>query len=303
MLTWDTVLAHWAAHQRAAGLADRTIEGREAVLRMLAARSGREPRQIETIDLLELLGRPHARTGRQLAPRSKQVERSYLQTWGKWMVAEGYLAFDPTARLPKTKVPRRRPRPLRLEHIEILLESGAYRRTREMITIAALTGLRIGEIVKIRGEDVDFIAGTIRSIRKGGLDHVVFMQADVRAIAESKPRTGWWFPSPYANRQFPDGDGHVLMKSASSGISRLLRRCGITDPNITGHSLRHFYATMLLRRGVGIRVVQEMLGHASLATTQLYIEVTDDEMAEGSNALPRISPRDSSGRSSGRLAA
>ena len=156
---------------------------------------------------------------------STLLKEAGVKDEGKWMVAEGYLAFDPTARLPKTKVPRRRPRPLRLEHIEILRESGAYRRTREMITIAALTGLRIGEIVKIRGEDVDFIAGTIRSIRKGGLDHVVFMQADVRAIAESKPRTGGWFPSPYANRQFPDGDGHVLMKSASSGISRLLRRC------------------------------------------------------------------------------
>lgn len=291
MMTWDHILAHFAAHQHAAGLSERTIAGREAVLRMLADRSGRGPRQVELVDLLEHLGRPHARSGGQLSPGTKQVERSYLQTWGKWMVDEGYLAHSPAARLPRVKVPRRRPRPLRMEHIDLMLESGAYRRTREIITIAALTGLRVGEVVKIRGEDVDMISGTIRSNRKGGLDHLVWMPADVRAIAETKPTSGWWFPSPYRNEQFPDGGGHILMKSASSRISRVLRRAGIKDPRITGHSLRHFYATTLLREGVKVRVVQEMLGHASLATTQLYLEVTDDEMAAAAQGLPRIDPR------------
>ncbi|MCC4266230.1 tyrosine-type recombinase/integrase [Microbacterium schleiferi] len=302
MLTWEPVLAHFAAYQHAAGLAERTIHGREAVLRMLAEHTGLQPRQIEPVDLLMFLGRPHARTGKPLSPGTKQVERSYLQTWGKWMVAEGYLAHDPTARLPKVKVPRRRARPLKLEHIELMLDSGAYRRTRDIITIAALTGLRVGEVVKIRGEDVDWVTNSIRSTRKGGLEHVVWMPEDVQTIARRMPKAGWWFPSPYKNHQFPDGGGHILMKSASSRISRVLRRAGITDPNITGHSLRHFYATVLLRGGARVRVVQEMLGHASLATTQLYIEVTDDEMAEATEVLPRISPRERSGRAS-RLAA
>lgn len=303
MLSWNIVLEHFAAHQRAGGLSERTIKGRDELLRMLEVRSGREPQQIEIMDLLELVNRPHHRTGGKLSAGTKQVERSYLQTWGKWMIVEGYLAHDPTARLPRVKVPRRKPRPLRIEHIDRMLDSGAYQRTRDIITIAALTGLRIGEVVKIRSEDVDWISGSIRSVRKGNLEHRVWMQDDVRAIAERMPRTGWWFPSPYKNAEFPEGGGHVLMKSASSGITRLMRRCGILDPNITGHSLRHFYATSLLRQGVKIRVVQELLGHASLATTQLYTEVTDDELAAGVMELPRIAPRDHSGRGSGRLAA
>lgn len=303
MLTWDYVLSHFDAHQRAAGLSERTIQARHELLRMLERRSGRAPQQIEIMDLLELIGRPHARTGEQLSAGTKQVERSYLQTWGRWMLVESYSATDPTARLPRVKVPRRSPRPLRLEHIDLLLDGGAYQRTREIITIAALTGLRIGEVVKIRGSDVDWIAGSIRSTRKGNLEHRVWMQDDVRAIAERKPREGWWFESPYPNAQFPNGGGHVLMKSASSSVSRLMRRCGIHDPKITAHSLRHFYATTLLREGVPIRVVQELLGHASLATTQLYTEVSDDELAAGVRELPRISPRDRSTRGSGRLAA
>lgn len=302
-MDWDENIRAFELHQRAANMADRTIEGRSATLRMLASRCPRGPLHVEKIDMLELLARPHARTGEPLSAGTKQVERSTLQVWGKWMLDEGIRAFDPAARLPKVRVPRRRPRPLKLDHIDLMLDGGAYRRTREIITIAALTGLRIGEIVRIRGEDVDWISGSIRSTRKGGLEHVVWMQDDVRQIAHGKPREGWWFPSPYKNSRFPDGGGHVLMKSASDGISRLMRRVGIVDPRITGHSLRHFHATTLLREGAPIRVVQEMLGHASLATTQLYAEVTDDDMASAIQMLPRIGPRATTNRGSERMAA
>jgi integrase/recombinase XerD len=85
------------------------------------------------------------------------------------------------------------------------------------------------------------------------------------------------------------------MKSASTRISIVLRKVGIPAP-ITGHSLRHFYATTLLREGAKIRVVQEMMGHASLATTQLYAEVTEDEMHEASQLIPDIDPRARSAR-------
>src|SRR5690606_4346278 len=116
------------------------------------------------------------------------------------------------------------------------------------------------------------------------------------------PTSGWWFPSPYPNREFPDGGGHILMKSASDAVAHAIRRAGITDPRLTGHSLRHLFATQLLREGVPIRVVQEALGHASLATTQLYTEVTEDELQEGVDRLPPIPIRVRSGRH-GRLAA
>ncbi len=218
------------------------------------------------------------------------------------MLEEGYRPDDPGARLRKVKVPRRRPRPLTETHITNMLDSGAYQSTRDMIVIAALTGLRIGEVVKIRDEDIDRVTNTIRSLRKGGLEHIVYMPPAIQEIADRRGERGWWFPSPYSNSRFPDGGGHVLMKSASTSISRVLRKAGIADPRITGHSLRHYYATTLLRQGVGVRVVQEMMGHASLATTQLYLEVTDDEMAAASNVLPFISPRARSGRGRGHAA-
>lgn len=219
-----------------------------------------------------------------------------MQSFFKWMKKTNLRKDNPAKDLAKVKVPRRKPRPLRADQIEAVLESGIYGRTRDIITIAAYTGLRLGEVVKIRGEDVDLIGHTIRSIRKGNLDHQVGLPDGLLELAERYPRKGWWFPSSQPNREFPDGGGHILMKSASDRVSKAIRAAGIEDPRITGHSLRHWLATTMLREGVPIRVVQETLGHASLATTQLYAEVTDEEILDGMNRTPLFRVPSRSGR-------
>src|SRR5690606_21076085 len=161
-MNWETARAMWANEQRAMGVAHRTINSRDELLRIVERIAGVGPLELQKPHLLAVMNRPNARTGGQLAPGTKQVERSYLQGFTRWMVEEGYREDDPGAKLRRVKVPRRKPRPLQLENIESMLRSGAYRSTREMITIAALTGLRVGEVVRIRGEDVNWAANTIR---------------------------------------------------------------------------------------------------------------------------------------------
>lgn len=202
----------------------------------------------------------------------------------------------PSQALNRVKRARRPPRPFRQAQVERLLDGGSYQRTRDIITIAALSGLRIGEIVKIRGEDADLEVAELHSIRKGGLNHVVPMHPVLQELARSYPRTSWWFPSPTSNKKFPDGGGHILMKSASARVSYAIRQAGIPGGRLTGHSLRHYFATTMLANGVNIRVVQEALGHASLATTQLYTEVTPEQLHEGVAVLPDLVIRIHSGR-------
>lgn len=296
MGAWDVYLELFELEQRSASLAEKTITNRRELLLTIARVTGKPPTEIQKVDLQRVLDRPHPRTGEPLAAGTKQTERSYMQTFFAWMKDDGHREDDPAAKLRKVKVPRRKPRPFYRHHVDAMLDSGAYRRTRDIITIAALTGLRIGEIVKIRGEHVDLQARTIRSVRKGGLEHVVALHPIIVELATRYPRTGWWFPSPYPSKEFPDGGGHILMKSASDAIAKAIRRAGITDTRLTGHSLRHYFATQLLREGVQLRVVQEMLGHASLATTQLYMDVTEDQMHEGVGKLAGIQERQQSGR-------
>lgn len=304
-MDWGTALEGFARYQRAANLSEKTIQNRAECLDLLARVTGHSPSHITEDDLLEALGRQHPRTGLPLAAGTKQTERSYYQTFFTWMQAKGHRPDNPAAGLPKVKLPRRKPRPFRIQQVDAMLDSGAYKRTRDIITICALSGLRIGEVVKIRGEDVDLDGGILRSVRKGSLEHVIALNTVLLDLARQYPREGWWFPSPHRNRQFPNGGGHILMKSASDRVSRAIRNAGISDPNLTAHSLRHFYATTLLKQGVNIRVVQELLGHASLATTQLYTEVDQDDMRAGVAMLPTIRQRRMSARrrESGRIAA
>jgi integrase/recombinase XerD len=306
-MDWEQTLSDYATHQRGANLAEKTIRNREDLLRTVARVTRRGPDDVTQEDLERVLGRTHPRTGERLAAGTMQSERSYMQSFFKWMKKSGRRKGNPAKHLVKVKVPRRRPRPLRRAQIDAILTCGIYKRTRDIIMICALTGLRIGEVVSIRGEDINLDAMTIRSTRKGGLDQVLGLHPMIADLANEYPGEGWWFPSPHRNKQFPNGGGHILMASASDRISKALRAAGITDPKITGHSLRHFFASDLLRQGVPIRVVQEQLGHASLATTQIYTEVTERDMTEGVAVLPGIVRPAHSGRAkpgaSARLAA
>lgn len=292
-MDWNTALNLYAIEQRAQRLSEKTIENREATLRALAGDT-HGPADITRSMLLTHLARPHYRTGERLAQGTMQSERSYLQSFFAWAHDEGHIESNPAAKLRKIKTTRRLPRPLTFNQILAMLDSGAYQRTRDIILIAAHTGLRLGEIVKIRGEDFD--GNILTTIRKGDLHHrVVFGEALPELLARY-PKTGWWFPSPSKNKLFPNGGGHILMKSASARICLAIRKAGINDPNITGHSLRHFLATTMLRNGAPLRVVQETLGHASLATTQLYTEVSIEEIEQGVNVVPPIPIRAHSAR-------
>ncbi len=295
-MDWEQTLSDYATHQRAARLSEKTIKNREECLRTVARVSRRGPNDVTLQDLERVLARRHPRTGAPLAAGTLQSERSYMQSFFGWMKKNKRRKGNPAKHLAKVKVPRRKPRPLRLDQIEDVLESGIYSRTRDIILIAAFTGLRLGEVVKLRGEDVDLVGMTIRSIRKGDLDWQGTLNEELIEIARRYPRKGWWFPSPYANEEFPEGGGHILMASASDRVSKAIRAAGISDTRITGHSIRHYAATEMIRRGASVRAVQEFLGHASLATTQLYAEVTLDDMREANSVLPPIASPKHSGR-------
>jgi len=287
-MDWEQTLSDYATHQRAARLSEKTIRNREECLRLVARVSRRGPDQVALDDLERCLARRHPRTGQPLAAGTLQSERSYMQSFFTWLKKTKRRKDNPAKDLPKVKIPRRKPRPLRLDQIEDVLDCGIYTRTRDIILIAAFTGLRLGEVVKLRGEDVDLRAMTIKSLRKGDLDWEGTLNAELLEIAQRYPRSGWWFPSPYTNEKFPGGGGHILMASASDRVSKAIRAAGISDHRITGHSIRHYAATEMIRRGASIRAVQEFLGHASLATTQLYAEVTLDDMRVANDVLPPI---------------
>lgn len=153
--------------------------------------------------------------------------------------------------------------------LERLLAGRMHRRTRAMILLGAFQGLRVHEIAKVRVEDVDTDDKVLRVNGKGGVDAVLPLHPLVEALVPGMPRRGWWFPS------YEDTRRCVRAASVSLTIGKAMTREGVHG---SAHSLRHWYATWLLRSGADAVTVQQLLRHASLATTQIYTKVDFDQM-------------------------
>lgn len=277
-LTWEDALALYTAWGHAAGLSGRTLEGRESVLRQLWKWVQVEPARVTLAQLLTMQNRP-------IAVSSKQRNRSIYQGFFRWLFEEGYALDDPSKRLPKVRVPRVTPRPLSVSQLEQILERCRNRSTRTMILLGAYQGMRVAEIARVRGEMFDLEANQVVYVAKGNVRRVQEIHPIVRGEIAHHPRHGYWFPAGVHART---DSGHIRSKSVSDVIGRAIRRAGIDSPNLTAHSLRHFFGTELLAGGTDIRVVQELMGHAQLNSTAIYTHVPEQRMREGLASLPQV---------------
>jgi site-specific recombinase XerD len=204
---------------------------------------------------------------------------SYLRSWFMWLCQMDHRADNPMLKLGALRYPDRLPRPITDGALVRLLEAPMRHRTRVMILLASLAGLRVHEIAKVCGDDVDlagcrlYVDGKNRS-RSALPLHPLLIDA-----AATMPIRDWWFP---ANSRRPGQ--HLRSKSVSQVIGDAMRR---TRVNGTPHSLRHWYGTTLLDDGADLRTVQELLRHRSLATTAIYTKIPDGRRRD---AVGRLNP-------------
>lgn len=191
----------------------------------------------------------------------------------EWMTAAGYLTEDPMPMVRRPARPVPVPRPLTDREVERVL-AVAEGVERDWFRIGLLTGLRAHEIAKLHGGDV---TDTLLYVEgKGGKRAALPLHPEVRLIADRYPADGYWFPSPFHPGE-PIGPTAV-----SQRIRGLFRTVGVAG---SIHRARHTYATRLLRSGVNIRTVQQLMRHSSLTSTQVYTAVTDADMREAIHGL------------------
>lgn len=249
------ITTEWAAWMRAQGLSPRTITERTELLHRL----GGNPLHLTLTDLLNELSRP------EISNASRATYTNHLRAFYTWAIRMEYTHTDLTEKLPTPRVPRRQPRPI-TDKDRMKIESAPMRkRTRAMILLAIYQGLRIHEIAKLRAEDLDTENERLTVKGKGGATVILPLSDVIRSLAATMPQEGYWFPS---------GGGHIKANSASDTVGKAMRRAGVQG---SAHSLRHYYGTQLLRRGANLRVVQELMRHANLATTAIYTEVDESE--------------------------
>lgn len=273
----DHVLALWRAWQQAQGLSPRTVNERAATVRLLISAAGCSPLALTTVDVITFTGR----TG--LAPSTRASYHERIRAYCRWTVKVGLRPDDPSEGVPVPRRPLGVPRPVHDHELRALLAACRRRRTRTMVLLGALAGLRVHEIAKIHGHDVDLVAGTLTVTGKGGSTQLIPLHDDLVAEARSYPLDDYWFPSYAAqNPALP----HVARQAVGQAIAHAMKRAGL---RATPHQLRHWYGSTLLERGVDVRIVQELMRHRSLQSTQIYTRVSDRQRqaAIAMLALPR----------------
>ncbi len=208
----------------------------------------------------------------------------------------GFLTDDPTATLDSPKVKKRLPRSVSPEEIERLLaaakgESPKALRDGAMLELLYATGMRVTELISLDLDDVDLEAGTVRCYGKGAKERVLpihkrAVEALRLYLEKGRPR----LVHDEGDKQalFLNPRGQRLTRQGLWLIVKEYVQEADLDVHITPHTLRHSFATHMLNRGADLRNVQELLGHASLSTTQVYTRVSSERLREIYNeAHPR----------------
>jgi integrase/recombinase XerD len=262
-------LEAWELYMRGAGRSERTVNNGLEVMRRLERHAAKDCTAISAVDVSRFLADPALRAA------SRASYFGSIHAFYRWWGSQG--GHHATAQLPRPKVPKGSPRPVSDPGLRGLLEMRMHHRTRVMILLAALAGLRVHEIAKVRGEDVDLDARPLRVVGKGARTDDVPLHPMLVAAALTMPRRGWWFP---ANGRRP-GE-HLHSKSVSDIIGNAMRRGGVPG---TPHGLRHWYGTNLVASGADLRTAQTLLRHANLQTTAIYVQVADSKRAEAIDRL------------------
>jgi site-specific recombinase XerD len=226
--------------------------------------------------------------GGNWAPRTRLTYHSALCAWFLWLQQQGHRIDNPMVMIGKPRRPRSVPRPISNRDLTRLLSIRMNRRTRAMILLAAFAGLRVHEIAKVRGEQLDLIDRMITVTGKGAVTAPLPLHHMIIEQAYAMPREGWWFPGA--------DHGHQRRESIGGTIKEAMVRAGVAG---SAHQLRHWFLSELVETGSDLRTVQELARHASLSSTQIYTLVTDRRRAEGVDRLNpwrAVAPRPESAR-------
>jgi integrase/recombinase XerD len=269
------------------GLASNTLAAYRADLTALSRWLAERDLQITRTTRAELLAFIAYRVDAGARPRSTARQLSSFRRFFRYLVREGVLRDDPTAQIAMPKIGRSLPKSLSEEEVESLLNAPAIadplgHRDRTMLEVLYATGLRVSELVNLKYSQINTNQGVIRIIGKGNRERLIPLGEEaVRWLTEfvKGPRneilldrtTDYLFPTRRGDRMTRQAFWHI--------IKRYARKAQI-DKELSPHTMRHAFATHLLNHGADLRVVQMLLGHSDLSTTQIYTHVARERMKE-----------------------
>ena len=265
------------------GLSNNTLSAYRSDLKFFAkwcAGKSQNITEATAADLLAYLGALNTKSVRTSARRLSSLRRLY-----QFLVQEGKIKTDPTVNISSPHLGRPLPKSLTEDEVEKLinapdLDTDLGIRDRAMLEVLYATGLRVSELVGLRMDQINLRQGVIRITGKGGKERLVPLGEEAVDWLEKflKESRGTFFKSKPDATLFPSNRGKPMTRQTFwHAIKRYSIIAGI-NKELSPHVLRHAFATHLLNHGADLRVVQMLLGHSNISTTQIYTHVARERL-------------------------
>ena len=275
------------------GRSDRTIEayGRDIAqyeTYLVAAKSN--SRVVKPAVIEKYVGQLRAN---ERAPKSIARQFAAIRMFHRFMLDEGFRTDNPTSFIDGVKVPSGIPKALSEEEVELLLNAvtgvdSLAVRDRALLEFLYATGARVSEACGLSMSDVDMESNVARVFGKGSKERIVPFGRHAKEALETWLGAGGrpmlcpqqWAKRDHADAVFLGSRGTRLSRQAAWGIVRKYAMLAGIKSELSPHVLRHSCATHMLVHGADLRIVQELLGHASVSTTQVYTKVDNEVLFE-----------------------
>ncbi len=269
------------------GLSPNTLSAYRADLVGLDRWLKQHGSQVETASRADLLSFMAWRVEEGARPRSSARQLSSFRRFYRYLLSENMVTEDPTSQIAMPKIGRALPKSLSEAEVDALLEAPMIKdplgnRDRTMLEVLYATGLRVTELVNLKLSQVNLNQGVVRIVGKGNRERLIPLgEESVRWLAQFaqgarmeillERQSEYLFPTRRGDHMTRQAFWHIIKRYAMKG--------GI-NKELSPHTLRHAFATHLLNHGADLRVVQMLLGHSDLSTTQIYTHVARERMEE-----------------------
>lgn len=218
---------------------------------------------------------------RKLAPTSIIRKVASLRGFFKWATSMNIIEKNPASTLEQPKVPQRLPKVVSIKEIEEILLADLSELQLVMVELLYSCGLRVSELVNLKLNDIDMNSKYVRCFGKGSKERIIPIGGRaIEALKKYLPQRELVFKKYNLNSK------KLLVNDLGRYINRqdvynFIHACGKKiHKNISPHTLRHSFATHLLENGADLRVVQELLGHSDVSTTQLYTHISKKRLKD-----------------------
>lgn len=208
---------------------------------------------------------------------------SSIKSFYKYLVINNYVKFNPTENIVTLKLTKKLPSVLSIDEINKILDIQTYDnysiRNKAMLELMYATGLRVSELINLKIYDIDITDSLVRTMGKGSKERIVPIgEIATKALNEYLKVRSSFFKKEINDDLFLNNHGKKMTRQGLFKIIKKIAKEKNIKKEISPHTLRHSFATHMINNGADLKIIQELLGHSDISTTQIYTHISKEQL-------------------------